>query len=419
VLRLPTPGPGLADRLLWLPLLGVALGPRAVTSGATLADLSLALFVAGSLLTGPRGRPRLRTPDKWLLAFAGLALLGAVLRDGGPLFSRVEFARSFLKLVFYGLSAAVLARHLERCARLEPQARRAFALAGALAIALWAGALLGVEPPHELVWGRSYAVDPALYVEGRWFGDGSASTLAQARSLRAHGLQVEPARFALLQALALGFLVLAGPLPALTAGLGVIVVSLLLSFSLVGLVLAAAIGGLLLVRLRWAGPLPGLRRLWPLLLGLLLLLALPPVTRALHDAVLLRLLRIASGQADASAFLRVTGSWSMALALARPAPWFGVGLGNFDVALEGVREGLPGSLLIPPGTQGWNVLAHVLATTGILGLSCFLGLLVSTLRRRPLAGLLFALALFGDGTFLGPHFWVFLVLYGAGWREPA
>jgi hypothetical protein len=88
-----------------------------------------------------------------------------------------------------------------------------------------------------------------------------------------------------------------------------------------------------------------------------------------------------------------------------------VGLGNFDVVAWDLRAFIFQGYLIEKETQGWNVLAYVMATMGPPGVLLLLAMLVSAFRRRARLAVPFALGMFADGTFLGAAYWLFFALY--------
>lgn len=405
-----------ARGLLWLPLLGVALGTRAFGLPVPLADFALAAFCGVSLLLlGPR-RLQPALPRWWpaLVAFVACGLLsGLPPLFGGSPFSGQQFLRSAAKLLLYA-AAALLVHAVARLAgsrATASQTRGAFAFSGAIALLVYAALSLGLPLPRGLACGEHTDTCSALYYERRWFGDSSPSGLQQDVFVRAQGLAAEPTRFGYLQVMALGLLVLGGATPGGLArpALLLLVTSVLLSFALAPWALLLAVGLLALPRLHRARL--ALRATGLALLPLALLLALPPTRAAIEHAVVTRLERLASGQQDASAALRVVGSWRLAARLAAERPLTGVGLGNFDVAVAAWRDEFPEGVLLDGRVQGWNALAHVLGTTGLLGATVFLGLLVAALRRSPARLALFTLSLFAEGAVLSAPFWVFLALY--------
>jgi O-antigen ligase len=401
---------------MWLALLGTALGTRAFGLPLPLADLALLAFVPWAALLLWRQRAWSWPP--WtpaLGAFVAAGLLSGVAAwlAGGASFQPIEFLKSFAKLLLYATSAALLWQ-LARAAGPASTTRvvaGAFALAGVVGLALYALQLGGTQLPRTLACGEHPQTCSALYYERRWLGDASPEGLEHDVFLRAQGLAAEPTRFGYLQAMALGFLLLwPGARPAaLRAAL--VAVSALLSFSLAAYGLLAAL--LLLGLFRTHGRAGRARRLTGALsLGLFLVMLLHPATRAtLERAVLARVARLQAGAGDPSADLRLRSSWTLGLRLMAMHPLTGVGLGNYDVGVRAVRPEFPERRYLTGSIEGWNALAYVVATTGLLGTLAFLLLLLAALGARPALLALFALSLFADGSLLSAPFWVFLALY--------
>lgn len=420
----PSPAPALpgdardatrAARLLWLPLLGAALGTRAFGLPVPLADFAL-LALCG-LAPLALGRRLLRVLPGWwpaLAVFVGAALLSGLppLWGGSP-FSREQFLRSAAKLLLYAASTLLVHAlgRLAGSAAATARVLQAFALAGALGLALYGALLADLPLPASLACGDHTTTCSALYYERRWFGDASPAGLQHDVFPRAQGLASEPTRFGYLQAMALGLLALGGAASEGRGRVGSLLVaaSAVLSFALAPWALLLAVALLALPRLRRARGAPRAAGLGLLLVALLL--ALPPVRAGFEHAVLGRLQRLAMGQQDSSAALRVVGSWRLATRLAAERPLTGVGLGNFDVAVVAWRDEFEERVFLEGEIQGWNALAHVLGTTGLLGAAAFLALLGAALRGSPPRLALFALSLFADGAVLSAPFWVFLALY--------
>jgi hypothetical protein len=405
--------------LLWIAVGGVALGQRFVLPGASLADLALGLFTAAAFLLlareGKLRRPGLPAWTKWLGALWAWAAVSGILHVilEREVFSPLEFLKSFAKLSFYAVAVPFLVLVLRRC-----DARRsadivldAFALAGAIAIAIYVVMLCGVPLPFQALWG--HGPENAYFDEARWFGNpGAAGTLI----LRAQGLASEPSRLGYLQSMALAYVLLrpgGGARPGLR--LVVVVVSVLLTFSLTGYALLLAVLGLALLARRRAGrSAPGRRSLVAAAAVLLVLLPLAPT---LYRAVVVRASRSFAEGADVSARLRVIGNWQMTWRLLEEDPVLGVGLGNYDVMARELQAFLFEGHLVTVDTQGWNACAYILATLGLPGLLLFGALFVSAFRGRRLLALPFLLALFADSTVLGAAFWVFLALFTAESRD--
>lgn len=414
-MRRPTP-----SSLLWLPLGGIAIGQRFLFPGISIADVCVGVFL---LLAAWR----LRGEDWWLPDWwPWLAALCAwAIASGGwaaatdPAFSAREFVKSLAKLLYYSAAAIVVAR-VVREAGVRAAVRVAaiaFAVAGGLAILLYAAMSAKAPLPYELICG---AADPgcnqAYYYELRWFGDNTARGWREGVHLRAMGLAGEPARLGVVLGLALGFLLLAPRRQPPLVAAAIVATAAVLTFSLSAYALLLPVLALFAWRALRA---TGLRSRWTwAAVGVLAVVAcLPPVARTLHRAIVVRSQRILEGRADSSARMRVIGSWDLALLLAREHPLSGVGLGNFDVRVAQVAPLVPGGHMVDKRVQGWNAAGYVLATTGAIGLLLFALALYVALRPAPALGAVFLLGSFADGTVLGPAFWVFLALYAAAGRD--
>lgn len=414
--------PVFSARFLWLPIAGVALGDRALfVPWLHGADIACGVFLALVAWRAFAQRRRLRwtclPPWTWALGLFVAAALGSgavAWAAGARGFAPSEFARSAARLVFDAALALALHVTLLRAgaAYATGVVRDWFAAAAGVGLILYVLLQAGVTLPHELVCGEQRATCSSVYYGRRWFGDASPEGLRDEVFLRAQGLATEPTRFGYLLAMALGVLLLRRPvrsLPDLRHAL--VALGALGSFALAPYALLALLALLLIGRtMRTASS--ALRG--RVLLGVLLLagvVAAPPFGATFRSAVALRLHRIAEGQLDSSAFLRVTGGWAMARELVAQRPLTGAGLGHFDLGVTAVRERLPGGHLLDGSIHGWNALTYVLGTTGWLGLAAFVHLLWRALRPQPLAAPVLLLGLFADGAVLGVAFWVFLALY--------
>ena len=405
--------------LLWLPLGGIAVGQRFLFPGVSIADVCVGAFLgfAAWRLKDEPWEP----PDwwPWVAAFCAWAIVsGGWAAATDPAFSGREFAKSLAKLLYYA-AAAVMVTRVVREAGLRAALRVAavaFAVAAGIAVALYVAMSVKAPLPYDVVCG---AADPrcnqAYYYELRWFGDNSARSLREGVHLRAMGLAGEPSRLGVVLGLALGFLLLAPRRQPPLVAAAIVGIAAVLTFSLSAYALLLPVLALFAWRVvraagtrsRWA---------WAAAGALALVACLPPVARTLHRSIVVRSQRILEGRADASARMRVIGSWDLAVLLARTHPLSGVGLGNFDVRVTQVAPLVPGGHMVDDSVQGWNAAGYVLATTGAIGLVLFALALYAALRPAPALGLVFLLGAFADGTVLGPAFWVFLALYAAAGR---
>lgn len=402
--------------LLALPIAGVALGQRFVLPGTSIADLALALSMVvgfGYLVREVRatGWPRLPRWTRWLAALWAWAAAGGLVHvlSETETFSAAEFSKSLLKFTFYAVAVIIVMLAVRDAPPAAPprMVLVAFTLAGIAAIALYVAMLQKVPLPYELLWG--HGPDAAYFSDLWWFGG-----VHEARRvfLRAQGLSSEPSKLGYLQAMALAYLLLKrGPRVRFAYGLGLIVIllSLLLTFSLTAYAMLVPIGVLVLVD-RWRSR--SLRLGWKTAVAaVVVLLLIAPIASTVYSTVVVRATRALTGEGDTSSFLRVQGNWKMTYYLLETSPVVGVGLGNFDIVAWDLRAFIFQGYLIERETQGWNVLAYVLATTGLPGLLLLLCMLASAFRDHRRMALPFFLGMFADGTFLGAAYWVFLALF--------
>jgi hypothetical protein len=403
--------------LLWSFLAALFVSHVFLAPGVALADLLLAasgavVAVAALRLREGPSWPRWATP---LALFWAWALLGGVVRSlGTPFgFSRLEFAKSFAKLTFYGIVAVLVVWGLRRTApeRLREVLLTLLAMNAGLAILLYAAMLLWPQLPYDRFLPGS--LPSAFYFEQLWFGERPPGPPRELPVLlRARGLSSEPSHLGYVQAMGLGLLLLGrrGGTPRLGLRLPLVVLSILLTFSLTAYALLASV--LLLASPRLLTALrrsPRAALLGGAFLGVALLL--PPVAQTLHRAIVVRTTRLLHGDVDDSSRLRVVGSWEMAFRMARDSPVVGAGLGNFETGLAAAREDLPGGERLGPETQGWNVVAHILAVTGAVGLFLFLLFVAQLVARGPALFALFFLGCIVQGSFLAAPFWVCWVAY--------
>lgn len=348
----------------------------------------------------------------WLWALAG----GAWRAFGSPLpFSEPEFVRSFAKFSFYLVAATVVIARLvqfdgREVRRVVAGVLAAHALVG---VVLYGAKVIDPEVRETLPGTETRLADH--YYHLRRFGDRSPESFESLVFPRARGLLREPAQLGILHGLGLAFLLL-GPRrpPRLGRRHLLIVASVLLSFSLSGYALLAAVA--VIAAWRWrrhrAAVLPPRPRLAEAALAAVVVaLLIPPVAPTLHHAIGLRVAGLLSGRADGSTTARLETGLQAGRAIGAAAPMIGAGLGNFDIALEAQRSRLPRQYLLPRGSQGWNVLVYLLATTGWPGIFLFGVSLAALLRHRPQLAGVWILSLFAWVGFLTAPFWIFFSLY--------
>ena len=400
--------------LVALPVAGVALGQRFVLPGASIADLTLAATIGLGFVYLVRqakttGWPRLPRWTRWLAALWAWAAAGGLVHvlSETETFSAAEFSKSLAKLTFYALGVIVLTLAVRAAAPPTPPrlVLIAFALAGAAAIVLYVAMLMKVPLPYQLLWG--HGPDAAYFSDLWWYG---GTHEARRIFLRGQGLTSEPSKLGYLQAMALAYLLLK-PAPRVRFGVGILLIllSLMLTFSLTAYAMLLPILVLAVFYRFQSGSFRIGRK--ALIAAAVTLLLVVPIAPTVYSTVVVRAMRSVTGTADTSSSLRVQGNWKMTYYLLETSPVVGVGLGNFDIVAWDLRAFIFQGYLIERETQGWNVLAYVLATTGLPGLILLLGMLVSAFRGRGRLFLPFMLGMFADGTFLGAAYWVFLALY--------
>ena len=371
--------------LVALPVAGVALGQRFVLPGASIADLTLAATIGLGLVYLVRqakttGWPRLPRWTRWLAALWAWAAAGGLVHvlSETETFSAAEFSKSLAKLTFYALGVIVLTMAVRAAAPPTPPrvVLIAFALAGAAAIVLYVAMLLKVPLPYQLLWG--HGPDAAYFSDLWWYG---GTHEARRIFLRGQGLTSEPSKLGYLQAMALAYLLLK-PAPRVRFGVGILLIllSLMLTFSLTAYAMLLPILVLAVFYRFQSGSFRIGRK--ALIAAAVTLLLAAPIAPTVYSTVVVRAMRSLTGAADTSSSLRVQGNWKMTYYLLETSPVVGVGLGNFDIVAWDLRAFIFQGYLIGRETQGWNVLAYVLATTGLPGLILLLGMLVSAFRGR-------------------------------------
>ncbi len=372
-------------------------------AGISVADFALA--VVGAIITASCLREH-RWPQRpaWLLpvgVLVGWSLLGfAYLASAAELpFSRIEFVKSLTKLCFYALGAVVVADAVKH---VGPKT--------------WGRLLLGALTVHALVGFYVYVAEQGIWglpYRFLWAGSQGGELAARTLSLsdpflRMRGVAAEPSYLGFYLAVGLAAVWLASP----SHNVGwrdacvALAVAMTLSFSVFAFVAITA--PVLAVRRSW-------RRRDALVMAaglavVLLMFIWPPVRASFRIGLLERLAGIVEGSISRGNLLRLNGSYSAAWLMVRESPIFGVGLGNFDVAIAGILDRVDPSLGMKVGHQGWSVPAYLLGTLGWPGIACFLALLALAWRNeQPSAWVLLAAAT-ADGTFLGATFWVFLLL---------
>lgn len=397
---------------VWLALAGATMAQTWLAPGVLASDLALAAAMAWAtaLVWATRERPRLPAwgwPLVGLVAWAAVA--AAFLYHGSPLpFSPVELAKSLAKLCLYAAAVLCLAQVLAVAdrRRLAQGVLWIVALNALVGLYIYAVMATGAPLPYRFLWAGTGQLDTA-----------AVFVRSGQEYLRLRGVAAEPSYFGYLQVLALTAAVLLWPrVVEARWRLLAAMLSILLTFSLTTYALAmvaalavlAAHGRELAPRLRTRGLAAGA--------CLLLVVALAVTREAVSEMIVQRGLDVLTGRSLPLENSRLAGSWEGFRLLAGASPVLGVGLGNYEVALEGVASQLD-PRLGSRGQQGWNALGYAGATLGIPGLLLLLALIVVRFRHAPAGAALLLAATFANGTWLGSPFWLAFLLLGAAPRR--
>ena len=347
--------PQLAGALLTLLLL---LMPFLSRSGLGLLITACGLLWVVWGLATPPASGRLGSINGWLLAYLALALLAT---GCSPV--PAAAAKGLLKLLSYLGVYALIRRLLEQAPHWWNR--------------LLAGLLLGELATSVIGLRQLYAPseDLALWADPNSVADGTRriySTLGNPNLLAGYLVPILPlAVIALMRWQGLWPRLLA--LASLSSGLA----AALFTYSRggwIGLLLALASLGLLLLlrQTRHLGPL--MRRLLPPLVISAVIVAL--VLAAVKiEPLRIRLLSMAAGREDSSNNFRIN-VWMSALQMIQARPWLGIGPGNSAFNLIYPLFQQPRFTAL----SAYSVPLELAVETGIPGLIAGLGLLISSLR---------------------------------------
>lgn len=369
-----------------------------VASGVSLGDLLLLgvglVFICLALIEPHAIRVDISVVLQLVLIFGALVGAAFQLSCSTSPFLVSEFVASFSKLLFYCFSALAVGV----CIRaLSIQA------VGTLVSAVLAlNAVIGI---YVLV-GMTSGVVPYEFL---WFGqDAPASNAIFASNenlIRMRGLFSEPSTFGAFQTLGLSYLLLSpairprGWIVAITVG------SIILSFSLTAY---GMLGVLLLAYVTGRGNHRAVLRTVGILVCMVVVALV--ASEQFVQTIILRLASVAAGT-DVSAVGRIIATWELPLKVITTSPFFGTGLGNLDVAFLQIGSMLQFERMLVESPQGWNVIAYVLGSLGLVGLFSYLALSIELVRRSASGGAVFIAYMFTTGALLEPTFWVFYALF--------
>lgn len=392
--------------LLLMVLLGSSLNKRPTgLEGFSVADATLVIASLATLLWRPHGV----TLPGWIRGpalFAIASLLSSALLTSSMWWRWAEFDRSAARLIL-SLVGAVAVTHLVahlRRDRVLSSLGTALRIFAALAIYATAAARFGFLPTApDFVYAGSGVYE-------QFFS-------ATAPFARTRGLASEPAVAALFMVTILGLLFALNDrrawrrhtfTSALVAG------AVLLTVSVVGYALLFTLGLCVLFLAHKDSELLSTgRRLQGAFFGTavlaLVILALSLDSNPLRG----RLDSIQAGRDD-SAVARVIASWDGPVRLFSDSPIAGAGLGNLGPAVEHYGTSLSYWSYLRDQPEGWNVIAYVWGTAGVLGVMAFLVLVRDVSRVSRFYFPVWLLSLFSMNGLLEPLFWVSLaILFGA------
>lgn len=318
------------------------------------------------------------------------------------IFSMNEFLKSFAKLIFFVFFMLTVRAYLKSTELSTIDAAVRVALVSNALIALYVILAANVGLPFEFLWiGQDDPTPATMYFHGN-------QTL-----IRMRGMFPEPSLFSIFQALGLAFLIFKSQVRITSMVSVFVILSILLSFSMSGYVLLAAILGATF--LRNFGFRFSLQRAAMVVVAICLLsVALWPFREAFTEAVVQRAIAMSSGQDDSTLF-RLIVSWELPLVIISESPLFGAGLGQMGLLFPVLRSDMPhGSLArldVLGAAESWNMFAYILGSLGLVGFFLVLFMLLKVAWKDKALLALFVGAGFGSGNFLSPWFWVFFALF--------
>jgi len=336
-------------------------------------------------------------PLFWLWTLLGsLFLITAI-----PYFSIEEFGLSFLKLSFYGLAAIFILFFLKDSGInvIRRIVLNVLLLNAFIAIYIYVVMLFEIDLPYQFFWyGQS---ESARLMFAAYYRD--------THFVVAKGFFSEPSMLGIFQSMGLAFLHLLPHPRVKMFGWkdGIVIMSILLTFSLSAYFLMASTLLLYLLKHRMFQ----LRSVIVLISTILLLSMVLPFFTIFQTAITHRLVNVFQ-LLDISANSRLFGSWEIALKAMTMSDslLFGVGLGNLSVFYEIMTPALR-FISSLEGGEGWNILAYVLGTTGVVGFTILILMILNLIKRNPFLGTIFLAYTFATGALLEASFWVFYSLY--------
>ena len=387
--------------LVWCIIMGASLAKWYTIPGISLGDILVAciliiliirLFMGNFSLK--KYRSLLYVALLWFWAFGGALFL----INASPFyFSEEEFAKSFLKLSFYGIATVFLVSYFRK-----------------VPSDITRNLLLNVLMLNALIAVYIYLViDFELSLPYKFFWFNQPEHLISSTYYRATGIVVargifnEPSFLGIFQNLGLAYLFFShnSKLKLLDWKYLIIIFSILLTLSYAAYSLLV-LNLFLLIR--------GKKFYLGTVINLLLLIALITVIvilihpSILEEVIVSRTFKMLNGMDDSSN-ARILGSWEPALKFIKDSPFFAAGLGNFDIAQISIDS--PFRYMVGEQQQGWNIFAYILGTLGVVGFGIFILFIADLIIHAYPAGIVFVATMFASGNFLDPSFWIFYCLF--------
>jgi len=389
---------------IWILVGGAAFShAQFIIQGVSLADLFfacslvicfLSLSMNGSLHYIPRC-------SIYIILLLIWALIGGLLADSASFFafSKTEFVRSFVKLSFYGIGAVLLSSYIWKIEIdvIGKTVLNILTFNALIAIYIYIAMSFPIGLPYKFFWFRQGGPLTAGYFGG--FESGL---------VRARGIFSEPSSLGIFQTLGLTFLYFKSHAIAnkLNWKYAAIIISILLTFSLSAYFLFGVMLIFFILKLRHFKQLFS----YTLIIVLTLLFLATIMYNSFQETIVTRLISVFQGK-DNSATVRLIATWEASIATINISPIFGSGLGNLESTIPAIGSGLKYKSILTENSQGWNILAYVLGTMGIVGLFIFGLFIVNLIGRTPAAGTVFLCSMFATGRFLDPIFWIFYILF--------
>ncbi len=329
----------------------------------------------------------------WLCAFLG----GFYLMITSPSwFSNIEYVKSFTKLSFYGVVFFLFTTYFRRITRdrLHTVILFVVVINSFIAIYILAVLVFNLPLPYKFFWyGHldAYSTNNLYRLSGMVVARGTLS---------------EASVFGLVQNLGLAFLYFS-PVSQVRMNKWLhmlVVISILFTISLSAYIVLA----LNLILHAFKNKFYGVLRVIGIVILITVLALLVP--RFMFSVVTIskRINEVVIGT-DHSANVRLKDSWDGPFKAINDSPIVGTGLGNLG---QFVLLNLSSTRYTPmEGSEGFNIPAYILGSTGISGLIFFALLIANLIKLNVFGGMVFIATLFASNNFLDPSFWIFYILF--------